>query len=207
MKGKIVIPLLCFAIAVGMLSGCVEQTVNVLPEANFTYEPMEIYPETEITFTDTSTDEDGTVAVWLWDFGDDTDPSADQNPTHTYDAVGTYTVSLTVTDDSEEESTAYTTDIIVTYVPPTADFNYTPMVNITNATEVTFTDISTIGDANITAWSWDFDADGVEDANETTATYIFTEIGDHEVTLIVTDANEMTGTETKTITVIEVIAE
>jgi aqualysin 1 len=49
------------------------------------------------SFTDTSTDSDGTIASWNWSFGDGTS-STEQNPSHTYAAAGSYTVSLTVTD-------------------------------------------------------------------------------------------------------------
>ena len=50
------------------------------------------------TFTDESSDSDGSVVSWSWDFGDG-NTSTDQNPVHTYGAYGTYNVSLTVTDD------------------------------------------------------------------------------------------------------------
>jgi PKD repeat protein len=56
-------------------------------------------------FTDTSTDSDGTVNAWAWDFGDGNTSTA-QNPTHTYAAAGTYGVSLTVTDDDGATDTA-----------------------------------------------------------------------------------------------------
>lgn len=36
--------------------------------------------------------------TWLWSFGDNTAPSNDELPTHTYDAIGTYDVTLTVND-------------------------------------------------------------------------------------------------------------
>ena len=55
----------------------------------------------EVTFTDASTDSDGTVVSWNWDFGDG-NTSTEQNPMHTYAANGTYTVALTVTDDAGE---------------------------------------------------------------------------------------------------------
>ena len=48
-------------------------------------------------FTDTSTDPDGDIVSWVWDFGDGTSAGA-QSPAHTYAAAGTYTVTLTVTD-------------------------------------------------------------------------------------------------------------
>ena len=52
-----------------------------------------------MTFLDESSDLDGTIGAWDWDFGDGTDPSTDQNPTHMYAAGGTYSVTLTITDN------------------------------------------------------------------------------------------------------------
>jgi PKD repeat protein len=52
----------------------------------------------ECTFTEASTD-DGDVTAWRWDFGDETDPSTEQNPVHTYATAGQYRVTLTVTDN------------------------------------------------------------------------------------------------------------
>jgi PKD repeat protein len=51
------------------------------------------------TFTDRSTDPDGSVTAWSWTFGDGGLSTA-RNPTHTYAAAGTYTVKLTATDNS-----------------------------------------------------------------------------------------------------------
>lgn len=51
------------------------------------------------TFTDQSTDADGTIASRQWDFGDGTSSTA-TNPVKSYAAAGTYTVTLTVTDNS-----------------------------------------------------------------------------------------------------------
>jgi len=50
------------------------------------------------TFTDKSSDDDGNVVSWHWDFGDGLS-SSDQSPSHTYAAPGTYHVALTVTDN------------------------------------------------------------------------------------------------------------
>ena len=50
------------------------------------------------TFTDQSTDSDGTIASRAWTFGDGA-TSTDQNPSHTFAAAGTYTVQLVATDD------------------------------------------------------------------------------------------------------------
>jgi subtilase family serine protease len=49
-------------------------------------------------FTDTSTDSDGTIASHSWTFGDGGTSTA-ANPSHTYAASGTFTVTETVTDN------------------------------------------------------------------------------------------------------------
>ena len=69
-------------------------TTNAAPTAAFTPNCTDL----SCTFTDGSSDTDGTIASWSWDFGDGSGSSA-QSPSHTYAADGTYTVTLTVTDD------------------------------------------------------------------------------------------------------------
>jgi len=50
------------------------------------------------SFVDGSSDPDGTIASHLWDFGDG-NTATTTNPSHTYAANGSYTVTLTVTDN------------------------------------------------------------------------------------------------------------
>ena len=205
MRGKILVLLVCIAMLVGVLSGCTETKVeaNKLPKASFTYEPTTgIYVGTGINFTDTSTDADGTIVSWNWTFGDEA-IFAEQNPLmHTYDTVGTYNVTLIVTDNDGTDSTPYSKFITVEFKPPNADFSYSPSVNITNATTILFTDISIPGDAAINNWTWDFGDEG-DMVYTQNATYMYTAIGNYTVTLTVTDEN---GKEdTKTAVEIEVI--
>jgi hypothetical protein len=58
----------------------------------------------EVLFTDTSTGGVGDL-TYSWDFGDNTS-SNDPNPNHTYAAAGSYTVRLTISDDSGQSDTA-----------------------------------------------------------------------------------------------------
>ena len=68
-------------------------------------------------FQSGSTDDDGTIDTYLWDFGDGT-TSAVANPTKTYATFGTYTVKLTVTDNrGSSRSTSIT---VIANGPPTA---------------------------------------------------------------------------------------
>jgi PKD repeat protein len=62
-----------------------------------------------------STDPDGRVASWAWQFGDGTTGTGAQ-ATHTYAAAGTYPVTLTVTDD--DGATSSTTKNVTATVPP-----------------------------------------------------------------------------------------
>ena len=57
------------------------------------------------SFTDSSSDPDGSVTAWAWDFGDGSGSSA-QNPSHSYAAAGTYTVGLVVTDNEGATASA-----------------------------------------------------------------------------------------------------
>jgi PKD repeat protein len=67
---------------------------NLAPSADFTYEVNDLI----VNFTDASTDSDGLISSWSWNFGDGNTSTA-QNPSHTYADYGTYTVTLTVTDN------------------------------------------------------------------------------------------------------------
>lgn len=73
---------------------------NQTPTASFTFSCNDL----DCSFTDTSTDADGSIASWSWDFGD-TGTSTAQNPLHSYAAYGNYSVSLTVTDDEGDPDT------------------------------------------------------------------------------------------------------
>ena len=70
----------------------------------------------DVTFTDASTDSDGSIVSWSWDLGDGNTSTA-QNPTHTYGAFGSYSVSLLVTDDAGSTGAVTQT---VTIVDPNA---------------------------------------------------------------------------------------
>jgi PKD repeat protein len=60
-----------------------------------------------------SSDSDGDIVAWHWDFGDG-GTSTEANPTHLYTRVGRFTASLVVTDNSGLSSAAASTVIQVT---------------------------------------------------------------------------------------------
>jgi PKD repeat protein len=63
-----------------------------------------------------SHDPDGTITAHAWDFGDGTTGTGETTQ-HTYEAAGTYTVTLTVT-DNDDATHEVTTTVTVTEPPP-----------------------------------------------------------------------------------------
>ncbi len=80
--------------AVEHFTGPPPPPLNRPPVASFDF----VATGLEVAFTDTSSDPDGFIVSWLWDFGDGT-TSTEQHPTHVFPGADTYHVRLTVTDD------------------------------------------------------------------------------------------------------------
>ncbi|CAM5296772.1 Microbial collagenase [Streptomyces avidinii] len=80
--------------AAGNCGGGTNPPANQPPVAGFTASVNGL----AVTFTDASTDADGTVVSRAWTFGDGSGSTA-ANPAKTFAAAGTYTVRLTVTDN------------------------------------------------------------------------------------------------------------
>src|SRR5437660_5804877 len=104
-----------------------------------------------MTFTKTSTDQDGSIASSQWTFGDGATSTA-QSPSHTYAAGGTYTVGLTVTDNQgATNSTSHTVTVSPINQPPTAAFT-----SSCSDLACTFTNTSSDPDGSIASSQWTF---------------------------------------------------
>ena len=139
-----------------------------------------------------SSDPDGTIVSYLWDFGDG-GTSTGQNPTYAYSQAGSYTVTLTVTDDDSATDTD-TTSATVADTGPVADFTASPTSGPAPLT-VTFTDASTSYDG-VVSWAWDF-GDG-ETSTDQNPTHIYDEQGSYTVSVTVEESDGDSDTETKT---------
>jgi PKD repeat protein len=150
-----------------------------------------------VAFTSTSTDPDGTIDSYAWDFGDN-NTSTLANPVHAYATGGIYTVTLTVTDNDNATDTT-TKQVTVTAPPtpnepPTADFT-----SVATDLSVAFTSASTDPDGTIDSYAWDFGDDNT--STLANPVHAYTTGGIYTVTLTVTDNDNATDTTTKQVTV------
>jgi len=88
---------------------------NPIPTVDFVYSPTDPKEGQEIQFTNTSTDPNGTVVAWSWNFDDD-NTSSQRNPVHRY-MKGTYNATLTVTDNEGATNIITKTIVVSTSLP------------------------------------------------------------------------------------------
>ncbi len=93
-----------------------------------------------VSLSDLSSDVDGVISSWSWQFGDGTTSSA-MNPFHAYSSTGSYTVVLTVVDNSGASAT---TVQVVTVGAPAVELT---LVSMTpgRVTQNTTTDVTISG--------------------------------------------------------------
>ena len=176
---------------------------NQPPTASFTANPTSGDAPLTVIFNDSgSSDEDGTVVSYHWDYGDgSTDSGA--NTSYTYTSAGNYTVTLTVTDDDGATDTStrliQVTTAPVPNQPPNASFTASPTsgeaplaVNFNGSG-------STDPDGTIATYSWNF-GDGASGTG-VSRIHTYAAAGNYTVTLTVTDDDGATDTSTRLIQV------
>ncbi|MHA4896143.1 PKD domain-containing protein [Pedobacter sp. PWIIR3] len=128
--------------------------VTPIPTAKMLVDPTPC-PDTEITFTDNSSDSHITnkpVDKWFWDFGDDS-TSTEQNPIHIYSKSGKFVVKFSAGLEDGCMSDIITQEITVKPKMTTQfQVSATGCVN----TDLLFADQSTIEAGSIVKWNWDF---------------------------------------------------
>ncbi|MEU9826314.1 PKD domain-containing protein [Micromonospora chersina] len=148
-----------------------------------------------------STDPDGSVSSWAWTFGDGT-TGAGSTTSHTYAATGSYTVTLTVTDNQGATNSTSKTVTVTgggTNQAPAASFthrcysNFNPPLCFFDGTA------STDPDGSISSWAWTF-GDGTTGTGRQ-STHNYARTGTYTVTLTVTDNGGAKNSTSKTITV------
>ncbi len=103
-------------------------TPNLRPTAAFTTSVQEGSAPLEVRFDGTSSsDPDGTISAYAWTFGDGSTGSGAQ-VTHVYEIAGSYTPTLTVTDERGAAHTASGLPITVQSPPGTGENSITGVV-------------------------------------------------------------------------------
>jgi PKD repeat protein len=197
----------------------VSPVINQPPIINFVSGVQTSFNPIIVKFTESSSDPDGFIEKWEWNFGDSspifsTTSSASKNPSHQYANPGVYDVTLTVTDngldDGSNKKTAQKTIQIEVFGPPA---NKPPIAsfNVDNNNsfaplQVNFTDTSIDTDGFIIKWLWEFETNIFREFNsqtyQKTVGYTFTKSGTYTVKLTVTDNNGLTSTATNDIVVL-----
>lgn len=157
---------------------------------------------TTVKFTDNSdidTEHGASHAGVFWDFDtkvnsdgrgsadDDVEALNETSPSHTYAALGTYSVKMTEVDNTGQ-SDSVTSDVnVLETVAPKAAFTYTA-----EDKSITFKNNSTTDtahDADIRSYLWDFDtsSDNDENADLKNPTHDYPDYGTYEVELTIVD--------------------
>jgi len=179
------------------VDGCFDTTTRTnyilvaKPVANFTGSPVSGCLPLNVTFTNSSTPTVGTsLASYYWTFGDGGTAALSAplfTTSHTYTAVGTYSVSLNITDNVGCKDTIVRSAYISVF-QPVASFVASTLFPCINA-PVSFTNTSTGG---VVSSVWDFG-----DGNSSTAmspVHYYAATGTYSIRLTVTDANGCTST-------------
>jgi len=134
----------------------VEAPPNQPPTAAVDVSPADPEVGEDVTFSASdSTDSDGAIESYEWDFGDGQTATGEQ-VTHSFDAAGEYTVEVTVTDDDGATDTA-TETVAVSEAPnaePTAAFDASPADPAVDEDVTLDASASEDSDGSIDSYEW-----------------------------------------------------
>jgi PKD repeat protein len=159
--------------------------------ADFNADKTSDFEPLKVQFTAKSTG----ATFWQWNFGDHTEISKEQNPSHEFSKAGDYDVVLTVSDDKGKiDEIRKLVTVAEKPVPLTADFTADKTSDV-EPLKVQFTAKST----GATFWQWNF-GDQTEISKEHAPSHEFSKAGSYDVVFIVSDGKGIKEI-TKTITV------
>jgi gliding motility-associated-like protein len=183
-------------------NGCTDTATAIVTPANggqaaFTATSVCVGQPTQFT------DQSNSPTAWDWDFGDPlsgpADSSALQNPSHTFTAAGTYTVTLVAATPTPCPSIV--AQVVNVAAIPSAGFSYS---QVCGTQTVSFTDTSIVGSpSTITGVTWNFGdpASGNNTSTSPNPTHVFSGPGMYTVTLTANSNASCSNTVTQVITV------
>jgi len=182
-------------------SSIITVDIKASPMASFIYTPDTPIVNDTVTFNGSaSSDLDGNIETYAWDFGDGKNETG-VTTTHAYTTADTYNVTLTVTDnDTLTDTETKSITISPQLEPPVASFTYSPAEPQVNKTITFNASASYDPDGTIVSYEWDF-GDETNGTNEI-ATHTYVNNGTYLVTLNVTDNHGLSNATSKNITVL-----
>ena len=148
-----------------------------------------------VNFTDSSTINGSTISSWFWEFGDG-DTSIVQNPSHLYDSVGAYQITLTAV--SAAGCVGKLTDSISVNVLPVADFVFSD--SACGNLGVQFIDSSSSQSGTISQWGWIFGDQNFDTLQN--PVHLYDSMGVFNVQLFATDNSGCQDDTLKSITIL-----
>jgi PKD repeat protein len=178
-----------------ILGTVVDPSGTVPPNAVATATPTSGSAPLSVQFSSAqSSDPDGSIVSYLWDFGDGSTSTA-ANPSHTFNAVGNYTVTLVVTDNSGlSDGATVTVSVLAPNVLPVAIASATPNSGYAPLVVTLSGANSYDSDGSIASYAWNF-GDGTTGAGASVQ-HTYTGVGNYTATLTVTDNRGGTATTT-----------
>ena len=172
------------------------------PTASFTVTPTPVQMNVQATF-DASASTPGanaTSLTYAWTFGDGATATG-RTVTHAFTTVGTFVVTLTVTNDRGLSASATQSITVAASPSPTGDFVVSPVPQVAGD-PVTFnaTGVRPSAGRTIVSYNWNF-GDNTGNASGVVVTHIFPTAGTFVTVLTVTDDAGQVIVITKTITV------
>ncbi len=165
---------------------------NESPTAEFVFSPPSPNVNEDVVFdASDSTDPDGTISSYDWDFND-TKTGHGKLITHKFSQIGTYAVTLRVTDNSGNSSTKTKSVVVSAGQKPVASFDYSPTAPIVGQTVYMNASASYDSDGTITEYRWDYGDGG--SGTGVTSSHAYSNSGSFIITLVVrdNDGNETT---------------
>lgn len=167
-------------------------TLSVHPVARFVAQPCN---GLTCTFDGSASWQGSGSASYTWNFGDGTSDTG-PTPTHTYAAVGTYSVTLTVTDDLGVAGTLKRVLEVVNNLWPTASFSH-----VCIGLKCTFDGSGSSDPDGWFSYFWSF-GDGNTSSSNATVSHTYNSDGTFTATLTVTDSGAGTGTQQQVVNIV-----
>ncbi|MBT7817688.1 MAG: PKD domain-containing protein, partial [Polaribacter sp.] len=147
-----------------------------------------------------SSDSDGTITNYLWDFGDGTSAEG-VSTTHTYGDSGTFNITLTVT-DNDGATNLTSTSITVTkpLVPPTASLALSTNA-INEGGTINFDASGSTSESPIPSYAFDFGDGNTLTGISASVSHTYTLPGVYNASLTVTNSDGLTDTSSAEVTV------